>query len=192
MSHSQNGRSNRYCIDCAVSRHQDLYLCLIYNPFTRPCVRTKFTEFILQDEEAVLWDQGREIVRTHCITTYSSFDGWVSQRQIDILCTIHPLGKNCMYIDAESTFPKTWDKGAACMGEGVKSSTTSVFCILTETERNMPICPVIMPTHGMYSYSPAFFELQAIILILSVVTVSVSNLNVAFFKMKVHTSSHER
>jgi len=46
---------------------------------------------------------------------------------------------------------------------------------------------IIRPTH-----SPAFFELQAMILILSAATVSLSNLNVAFFRIKVHTSSHDR
>lgn len=48
------------------------------------------------------------------------------------------------------------------------------------------------PAVNMHSYSPGLFELQAIILILSAVTISLSNLNVAFFKIKVQTSSQER
>jgi hypothetical protein len=42
------------------------------------------------------------------------------------------------------------------------------------------------------NYSPTFFELQAKILIRSAVTVSLSNLKVAFLSINVHTSSHDR
>jgi len=47
-------------------------------------------------------------------------------------------------------------------------------------------------TYDVHFYSPGLFELQAIILILSAVTVSLSNLNVAFFRINVHTSSQDR
>jgi len=67
------------------------------------------------------------------------------------------------------------------------------LCIFLVTQANFDL-DAINATHAipalMYTHSPTFFELQAIILILSAETVSLSNLNVAFFKIKVHTSSH--